>query len=68
MAGARAYVCLYCHDLDRSHAINDVTKKNPYPDPPGHRECRVRCPPPRNLASEASESARGGNVAWPLHL
>ena len=27
MAGARAYVCVYCHDLDRSHAINDVTKK-----------------------------------------
>ena len=26
MAGARAYVCVYCHDLDRSHAINDVTK------------------------------------------
>ena len=19
--------CVYCHDLDRSHAINDVTKK-----------------------------------------
>ena len=27
MAGARAYECVYCHDLDRSHAINDVTKK-----------------------------------------
>ena len=26
MAGARAYECVYCHDLDRSHAINDVTK------------------------------------------
>jgi len=26
VAGARAYVCVYCHDLDRSHAINDVTK------------------------------------------
>ena len=20
-------MCVYCHDLDRSHAINDVTKK-----------------------------------------
>jgi len=27
MAGARAYECVYCHDLDRSHAINDETKK-----------------------------------------
>jgi len=27
VAGARAYECVYCHDLDRSHAINDVTKK-----------------------------------------
>ena len=21
-------MCVYCHDLDRSHAINDETKKN----------------------------------------
>jgi len=27
VAGTRAYECVYCHDLDRSHAINDETKK-----------------------------------------
>ena len=26
--GTGVCVCVYCHDLDWSHAINDVTKKN----------------------------------------